>query len=841
MSRLVRDGWHVAAAPIGTVDDPTALATAGLAWRQARVPGSVAGSLTDDADTPQGRERLGAVDAWDTDWWFRTTLTLDAPGDGHVLRFDGLATFATVWLDGRELGSHATAMRALDLALDGVGAGDHDLVVVCRGLSTFEPPSRPRQRWKTRLVPDARLRWIRTPLFGHMPGWTPPWPVVGPYRDVRVLAPFDDDLVASGARWTTDQSGIVAWTIDTQVDPSATHAWTTIGDRTIDLAITDGRVHGAGSVDLPRWWPHTHGTPILHTWALHLRGAAGERVVPLGRIGARSLHARTDDGGFTLHVNDVALFARGAVWTPLDAARAWAAPETLRHALEQLRDAGCNTIRLPGITVPEQAELHDLCDELGILVWFDLPYANFDHPFEHEGFGAEARREAVAHLDALGRHASTAVVCGGSEVHQQAAMYGIAADKRHVPFLEDELPALVAAAGLRAPVVPSTPWGGGLPFQVNSGVSHYYGVGAYRRPLDDARHAGVRFTSECLAFAHVPAGETLEAWTDGELLAPHDPRWKARVPRDRGVGWDFEDTRDHYVRVLSGTEPADVRASDIARYLDLGRAATAEAVDAALRDLRRPTSGCAGALVFTLRDPWHGAGWGFVDVTGRPKSAWYVLARRFAPRTCWLTDDGLSGLGLHVANDAGEPLDATVELRIVGRSGHTIDDAKVAVTLPAHATWSSSSTEVFATFHDLTWAYRFGPLEHVAVIATLRADDGTELATDVWMPTSALATPLPEPGLTAAVVDDEPDDGDPDRVVLEVRAGSFAPWVHLDVPGWAPSDDWFHLPADTPRRVSLRPLAHGCSTAPIARLASFAAHPSTSVRPVSVRLAPPVA
>jgi beta-mannosidase len=828
MSRELRHGWRLACTPAGAIDHPDDLSTDTSAWREALVPGAVAASLGDHTHLPGAREHLGAVDAWDTDWWFCTTLALPDGGDGHVLRFDGLATLATVWIDGREVAHHTTAMRALDIVLDAMPAGDHDLVVVCRGLSSFEAPARPRQRWKTRLVPDARLRWLRTPLFGHMPGWTPPWPVVGPYREVRLLAPGDAELLADGVAWTTDVDGTTRWQVDVAVGDDVHDASISIGTHHAALAVRDGRATGTGAVELARWWPHTHGTPTLHDVTLHL----DEREVTVGRIGARTVTVDDHDGGFTLRVNDVPVFARGAVWTPLDAARAWSTPDALRSALTQVRDAGCNMVRVPGIGVPEQPEFHALCDELGLLVWFDLPYANFDHPFDDAAFGAEARREATAQLRTLARHASTAVVCGGSEVHQQAAMYGVAADRRHVPFLEDELSTLVEQTGLHVPVVPSTPWGGGLPFQVDTGVSHYYGIGAYRRPLDDARRADVRFTSECLAFAHVPAAETLDAWTDGELLAPHDPRWKARVPRDRGVGWDFEDVRDHYVRTLGGCDPADLRAVDIARSLDLGRAATAEAVDAATRDLRA-SSRCGGALVFTLRDPWHGAGWGFIDVTGRPKSAWYVLARRFAARTCWFTDEGPSGLALHVANDIPAALDAEVHVRIVARTGHTIDDAKAHVHVAPHARARLGTTELFTTFHDLTWNYRFGPLEHVAVVATLTATDGIELATDVWMPESALAAAVPEPALAATVT--AADDGSR-TVHLDLTADTFAPWVHVEVPGWLPSDDWFHLPPGTTRRVTLRPLPTAGAPGTVARLRSLATH-----RPISVQLAPATA
>ncbi len=163
-----------------------------------------------------------------------------------------------------------------------------------------------------------------------------------------------------------------------------------------------------------------------------------------------------------------------------------------------------NMLRVPGTGAYETSTFHDLCDELGILVWQDFMFANFDYPIADEPFRASVTREAAAVLSGLGGRPSLAVLCGNSEVEQQVAMLGLDPALGRGELFGELLPRLVGESGVDAVYVPSAPCGGELPFRPDRGIANYYGVGGYRRPLEDARRAGVRFAAECLAFSNVP-------------------------------------------------------------------------------------------------------------------------------------------------------------------------------------------------------------------------------------------------------------------------------------------------------------------------------------------------
>jgi beta-mannosidase len=800
------DGWELASAPASGSDEPPS----DVDWLPAAVPGTVAGAFR-DAGLPIPADLDGR------DWWYRTTIEVPPAeaGEALLLRVGGIATLGEVVLDGRVIAASESMFEPLAIDVTGLVGGSHELAIHVLALAPrLAEPRKPRARWRSALVEDGNLRWYRTSLLGRAPGFSPGPPIVGPWRevaierrrgvvieDLRVRAIMDGDAgrltVAASTRTTDAPIDRVRVELD---GPSGRHA--------TDLPIEASAAAGSSTIrgeltipDVARWWPHTHGVPALHDVRLVVGTRDGELTLDAGRVGFRTIAPGpasdhdVDRDGLAIHVNGQPVFVRGAVWTPVDPIGIAVTDGELRAALELARDAGLNMLRIPGTGTYETAAFHAACDELGILVWQDLAFANLDYPFADEAFDARARREATTVGEALAAHPSSVVVCGNSEVEQQVAMLGLDPALGRESFYREGLQAALMRATSDAIAIPSAPFGGDLPFRPDRGVANYYGVGGYRRPLSDARTAGVRFAAECLAFSNVP---------DHPAVALDDPGWKTGIPRDRGADWDFEDVRDHYLAQLYGVDPGELRRTDPSCYLALSQTVTGEVMAEVFGEWRRAASASNGGLVLWWRDVVPGAGWGLVDRAGQPKAAYHHLRRVLAPIAVWTTDEGLGGIAIHVANDRPDRLVARLRVGLYRDREVAVGTAEQLVELPGHGSLTLDLEAVLGHFVDASWAYRFGPPAQDTVVATLEAIDG-----DPDRPISqAFRFPLGWPsmvetadqlGLHLAVVD-----ADAEHVTMRLDTRKLAYAVRIELPGFVAEDDAFSVEPGHARRITLR-------------------------------------
>ena len=800
--------------PPGVVAEPSGLDCLPVAPLPAQVPGTAVGAARAARSTILDHR---APD--DCDIWYRCRF--DAPGGGEGqtrLAFDGLATIGDVWLNGSPvLHSENMFLRSEIEVGSNLLARGNELCLRFASLNEVLKSRRPRPRWRTHLVDDTNLRWIRTTLLGRMPGWhthARNIHAVGPWRPVWLIHDRRIRLIGADVRPSlrADNVGAVIARIVVECFPGTKirSAALQIGDTTSPLSnvgATGRDVIFAGSVELPEvrlWWPHTHGRQPLYpvTVTLTLEDETASPVeIDFGQTGFRSVGIERAEGDFAFAVNDTAVFLRGACWTTADPPNLTAPPGGYARPLALARDAGMNLFRLPGTGFPEADAFYDACAREGIALWQDFSFALMDYPTGDSDFLESVREEARQLLDRLQLNPALAVLCGNSECAATAALQGQDAAVWTDPLFEEILPALTRESRPDVPYLPSSEWGGGLPFHVDSGVAYYYGVGAYVRPLDDARRAGVRFASECLAFANIPEPDAIDAFLrDGEAAGNH-PSWKAGVPRNVSGGWDFDDVRDHYVRTLFGEDPGALRFSDPERYLAVGRAASGEAMAATFAEWRRAQSPCRGGLVHFFQDLWPGAGWGILDSEGRPKSVFYYLKRALAPVSVFFSDEGLSGLRVHVVNERALPLDANLSITFFERGQTRMGEHVLAVAVPARGAADWSADAIVGRFGDTAYAYRFGPAVQDVTVAALRSPEGDLLApTAFFFPTGRRFAPTGDVGLETGAA--RRSDGGFD---IRVRAARFAQTVCLHAGGFRADDNYFHLEPGGERILRLIP------------------------------------
>lgn len=372
------------------------------------------------------------------DWWFR--LAFDAPEESTtertILGFDGLATVAEVWLNGKALLTSTNMFVAHECDVSNtLKAKDNELVIRFLALDAQLAVRRKRPRRRAPMIEHQQLRWFRTTLLGRTPGWSPPAAVVGPWRDIWLERRSLLDVRRIALQASVQGSvGVVkchleAVALDSRAVESVylqleRHSLVVTHQMSRSAAVDDF----AGELrinDADLWWPHTHGEPALYRVTLKVRmaGVAGDVIVDLGRVGFRTIALDTANGNFSLSVNGVPVFCRGACWTPLDPVTLRSSATDCRAAVAQARVAGMH-VRVAGTMAYEDDHFFDACDEQGMLVWQDFMFANMDYPGDDAAFMASVTVEVRQQLQRRQAAASLALLCGNSEVEQQAAMWG---------------------------------------------------------------------------------------------------------------------------------------------------------------------------------------------------------------------------------------------------------------------------------------------------------------------------------------------------------------------------------------------------------------------------------
>ncbi|MCR4406972.1 MAG: hypothetical protein NUW24_08625 [Anaerolineae bacterium] len=627
------DDWKLGGVPLGNdpwLADPREIGAIGQ-WHQATVPGNIRldlmrAGIIEDPFYGLNNQASQWVDT--CNWWYLKDFPLEiAPGERAHLVLHGVDYVSWVYFNGHPLGQHEGMFSPQVYEITPFLKAQNHLDVRILGSDALRGP-RPTlgQRWRLWLEQrfsepvrryPGRLHTVKCQMsFGW--DFAPPLRTMGIWDDAEVIISgpvFIRHLFARPVVHDDNQAAVhVSLTLDAATETPAEVAFTLAGltfehqprthRHTVALAPGVQELDFTLNVPHPRlWWSWDRGRPDLYLLTAEVRVAGQVSDVVSERVGLRTVTmspnpgAPSDAAPWTFTINGQTVFARGANWVPVDSLPGRATVDDYRKLLDLARQANMNMLRVWGGGLREKRAFYDLCDELGIMVWQEFPFACafFTQYPADEDFLRLAAAESRAIVETLRNHPSVVFWCGGNEF----------APQRHRPLL-DALARVTNEADGSRPFHPVSP---------SFGDSHFWAVWHGQAHFSEYTRDQALLASE-FGLQAPPAVESLrnfipprQLWPPGQAWTYHHAEW-GKLRR--------------YAAIFN---PAD----DLDSFVAASQRAQAWGLKVAIEHHRRRKYHCSGVLVWQFNEPWPAICWSLVDYYRQPKPAYEVIQQLYNP------------------------------------------------------------------------------------------------------------------------------------------------------------------------------------------------------------------
>ncbi|MCR6482499.1 beta-galactosidase [Amycolatopsis sp. OK19-0408] len=293
--------------------------------------------------------------SWQDRWIYRKHFT-GLANERFLARFDGVLTNAEVHLNGRPVATHEGGYLPFEVDLPGVLPGDNVLAVVVDGRWALDvPPNLPHSAGPSAIDFYQPAGIYRPAAIGTVPRtrltdvFARPVDVLSPGRSLHLTCTLDGPGAAE----------VTASVRQAGRELARGAAQVPAGTRTVEFD-----VHG---LDAVRLWDVED--PALCDVVVTIRSgprALDQRVV---RVGFRE--ARFAQDGFFLNGRRLKLFGLNRhQWYPFAGG---AAPDRVQRRDAEIlrRELNCTMVRCSHY--PQSSAFLDACDELGLLVWEEIP------------------------------------------------------------------------------------------------------------------------------------------------------------------------------------------------------------------------------------------------------------------------------------------------------------------------------------------------------------------------------------------------------------------------------------------------------------------------------------
>ena len=642
-----------------------------LSWPQitAQVPGNVELDLVRAGleEDPFFAENIYAFRKYEFyQWWFERSF--DAPedtGNRWVLRFEGVNTFADIFLNGERIGScdNMFIEHEFDVT-DLLNYGEENTLAVRIRSAVNEARKMDFPVSVSGNDGEDGYALVRMPPSSF--GWDimPRFVSAGMWRGVSLVERSETRLtqtyyVTRAIHGDGSADLLCRFRYETDavtLDDFAVRLTGSCGDSVFEAEKPALFVSGALGVRIPDarlWWPRHYGEQNLYAVKLELlRGGkvvdCVEETIGLREIRIDQVMKPGDEGEFKVWVNGTPVMLMGSNWVPMDAMHSRDA-ERVPAALALFKDAGCNIVRCWGGNVYEDHEFFSLCDRYGILVWQDFAMACCTYPDVPELIEA-LEKEATQVVRKLRNHPSILLWAGDNECDESfVGLHTPSASSRYNRLTREILPRIVRLNDPMRMFLPSSPY-------IPEGIARYlvpeqhnWGARAYFKD-DFYKHTTAHFISEC-GYHGCPSVASLKKFIPEDMLTPwlgssvwdtHNTDYLPHGPR----GYNRIQLMDDQVRILFGDVPKDLEQFSL-----LSQISQAEAKKFFIERTRVKKWRRTGIIWWNMIDGWPQISDAVVDYYYDKKLAYHYI-KRVQQDVCLILDEHKDwGHDVYLCND----------------------------------------------------------------------------------------------------------------------------------------------------------------------------------------------
>ncbi|MBS1573016.1 MAG: glycoside hydrolase family 2 protein [Bacteroidetes bacterium] len=644
----------------------------------AKVPGTVHTDLLnnkkiDDPFYSDNETKLQWIE--NENWIYNTQFDIsdkEISQENIRLEFLGLDTYAQVFLNGKKILDANNFYRTWTVdAKPYLKKGKNDLKIIF--LSAVKKGKEEMAKLPYKLPENERV-FVRKPQYQFGWDWGPRFVTAGIWKPIYLKFWNNATIVSVKHQQKIEkEKADIVFNIVVDADKAGKYD-VKINQYKKDFVLKKGlnTLQFPVQINNPQlWWTKELGNPFLYDFKINLTKNLVEVDSKELKIGLKTIELvqERDKFGksFYFKLNGKPLYIKGANTIPLNSFLPEVKKENYEKLIDEATFANMNMLRVWGGGIYEDDAFYNICDEKGILVWQDFPFACAMYPGD-KNFLDNVKQEVVENVTRLQNHASLGIWCGNNENDEGWHNWGWQKQlgytkqdsskiwKDYVKLFRELIPQTLDATTVQKQIYwqssPANGWGRKQAY--TEGDVHYWGVWWGMEPFEKYQEKVGRFVAE-YGFQSMPQKETFLSFTNN--LRFDDPGVINHQKHKIG----YETIRKYMERDY----PVPERFDD---FIYVSQLLQARGMKIAIDAHRSAKPYNMGSLYWQLNDVWPVTSWSSVDYFNRRKAAHYTIKKSFEPVVFTFKNEKNS-LTINLVNDLQQDLSGNCIIYIKDFSG----------------------------------------------------------------------------------------------------------------------------------------------------------------------------